>query len=45
MCRTAGRAWSDPHPDAIRLSLDLCATYWHFLLLVWCLLFSLLLVT
>jgi cytochrome c oxidase subunit 3 len=43
--RTAGRAWGAFSPRALRLSLDLCAAYWHFLLLVWCLLFSLFLVT
>ena len=29
-------------PTSVRLSLELCATYWHFLLLVWLLLFGLL---
>ena len=43
--RTTTRVWGNPDLAALRLSLDLCATYWHFLLLVWCLLFSLFLVT
>lgn len=29
----------------IRLSVDLCAVYWHFLLLIWLILFALLLAT
>jgi cytochrome c oxidase subunit 3 len=43
--RTASRARGSPDITALRLSVDLCASYWHFLLLVWCLLFSLFLVT
>lgn len=31
--------------DRTRLSLDLCAVYWHFLLLVWIAMFALLLTT
>lgn len=30
--------------DQVRLSIDLCAIYWHFLLLIWLLLFGLLLI-
>ncbi len=45
--RTAARAFatsagSAPAMAALRLSVELCATYWHFLLLVWLVLFSLL---
>jgi len=29
--------------DEVRLSVELCAIYWHFLLLVWLVLFALLL--
>ena len=29
-------------PDRLRLSVELCAIYWHFLLLVWLVLFVLL---
>jgi cytochrome c oxidase subunit 3 len=29
----------------VRLSVELCAVYWHFLLIVWLLLFALLLAT
>ena len=32
-------------PDAVRLSVELCTIYWHFLLLVWVVLFGLLLST
>ena len=31
--------------DKLRLSVELCAVYWHFLLLIWLLLFALLLFT
>jgi len=29
----------------VRLSVELCATYWHFLLVIWLVLFALLLST
>ena len=31
--------------DALRSSVELCAVYWHYLLLVWIVLFALLLYT
>ena len=40
--RTALRAFSG---HEVELSVDLCATYWHFLLLVWVIMFGLLLST
>lgn len=41
--RTGARAWDGgPPTDRLRLSVELCATYWHFLLLVWLLVFVLL---
>jgi len=43
--QTADKAWRGVEPGRLRLSLDLCAMYWHFMFLVWCLLFSLFLVT
>ena len=43
--RTAIKTSHPVAPSDLRLSLELCAMYWHFLLLVWFLLFSLLLVT
>jgi cytochrome c oxidase subunit III len=45
LARTAGNAWRGTDAQQIRLSVGLCATYWHFLLLVWIALFALLLVT
>jgi cytochrome c oxidase subunit 3 len=48
LCRTAAKAFAIPMGStpqavsALRLSVELCATYWHFLLLVWLVLFSLL---
>jgi cytochrome c oxidase subunit 3 len=36
------RAWYDGEPGALSGPLKLCATYWHFLLVVWLLLFALL---
>jgi len=36
------RAWRDPDPSRIRLAVQLCATYWHFLLVVWVALYALL---
>jgi len=43
--RTAGKAWSGADAERMRLSVGLCAAYWHFLLAVWIALFALLLVT
>lgn len=33
--RTGVLAWDRPDPARLRLSVSLCAAYWHFLLLVW----------
>lgn len=33
--RSATRAWRAPDPRRLRLSIELCAIYWHFLLAVW----------
>jgi len=43
--RTGGRVREGASSDRLRLSLDLCAVYWHFLLLVWIGMFALLLLT
>lgn len=44
--RTADKVWSgDFEPAQVRLSVELCAAYWHFLLVVWLVLFGLLLLT
>lgn len=40
--RAGIRVWSGTSPDKISLSVELCAVYWHFLLLVWLVLFALL---
>jgi cytochrome c oxidase subunit 3 len=45
LARTTGKMWRDPDIDKLRLSIELCAIYWHFLLLVWLVLFALLLHT
>lgn len=39
--RASVRVWSGTSLDKIRLSVELCAVYWHFLLLVWLVLFAL----
>jgi cytochrome c oxidase subunit III len=33
--RTTEKAWRETTTEPLRLSVELCATYWHFLLLVW----------
>ena len=43
--RTMDKAWQGVAVGEVRLSVELCATYWHFLLFVWLVLFSLLLLT
>lgn len=40
--RTTARAWQGVGAERLRLSVDLCAMYWHFLLLVWLILLSVL---
>ena len=40
--RTTARAWMVPAASHLRLSVDLCAFYWHFLLAVWLVLFAML---
>jgi cytochrome c oxidase subunit 3 len=43
--RTAAKVWGDDELVQIRLSVELCAVYWHFLLAVWLVLFALMLFT
>lgn len=43
--RSVYRIWSGAEADTVRLSIELCTIYWHFLLLVWVVLFGLLLST
>jgi cytochrome c oxidase subunit III len=40
--RTTTKVWRGFRAEKVRLSVELCAIYWHFLLLVWVILFSLL---
>lgn len=43
--RASARAWQGVEVARIKLSIELCTTYWHFLLLVWLVFFALLLTT
>jgi len=43
--RTTAKVWRGFEVAQVRLSVELCAVYWHFLLLVWLILFGLLLFT
>lgn len=43
--RTAAKVWRGVEIAKVRLSVELCAIYWHFLLGVWLVLFALLLST
>jgi len=40
LARTVDKAWREPETEQLRLPVELCATYWHFLLLLWLLLLS-----
>ncbi len=40
--RASIRVWFGAEAEAIKLSVELCSTYWHFLLLVWLVVFGLL---
>lgn len=39
--RAVSRAWRGADPAAVRLGVELCATYWHYLLFVWVVLYAL----
>lgn len=43
--RSLQRVWSGAEADTVRVSVELCTIYWHFLLLVWVVVFGLLLST
>jgi cytochrome c oxidase subunit 3 len=43
--RTTTRVLSGADAESVRLSVELCSVYWHYLLLVWIGLFALLLST
>ncbi len=40
--RTISRVWGDFDVETVKQSVELCTAYWHFLLLVWFVLFGLL---
>ena len=40
--RTVAKAWRGVEVSRLRLSVELCTMYWHFLLLVWLILLALL---
>jgi len=43
--RSTMKVWTGADSDSVRLSIELCTIYWHFLLLVWIVLFGMLLST
>ena len=43
--RTGNKVWGVHEVSTVRLSVDLCTVYWHFLLAIWFVLFALLLIT
>jgi len=43
--RSALRMWGGASASDLRLSVELCTTYWHYLLLIWLILFGLLLIS
>ncbi|RWC36110.1 MAG: cytochrome-c oxidase [Mesorhizobium sp.] len=42
LSRTTAGAWNGARPERLRLNVELCAMYWHFLLFVWLAIFALL---
>ena len=46
LARSMWRAWSKtPDNEAITLGMELCAVYWHYLFVIWLILFGLMLTT
>lgn len=43
--RTITKVWRGPAVEQVRMSVELCAMYWHYLLLIWLVLFGLLVLT
>jgi len=41
LSRTTWKAWNGAVSNRLRLSVELCAIYWHFMLFVWLILFAL----
>jgi cytochrome c oxidase subunit 3 len=44
-CRPTLKVWRGCEPAEVRLSVELCTAYWHFLLVIWFILFGLMLST
>ena len=44
-CRPSLKVWRGCEPAEVRLSVELCTAYWHFLLVIWFVLFGLMLST
>ena len=44
-CRTSFKVWRGCKATDVRLSVELCTAYWHFLLVIWFVLFGLMLST
>lgn len=45
LSRSVSRLWRHQDIESIRLGVELCAVYWHYLLVVWLILFGLMLTT
>ncbi len=45
LSRTVSRLWRRQDMESIKLGVELCAVYWHYLLAIWIVLFGLLLTT
>jgi cytochrome c oxidase subunit 3 len=45
LSRTVSRLWRGQDMESIKVGVELCAVYWHYLLVVWLILFGLLLTT
>jgi len=45
LSRTVSRLWRHEDMESIELGVELCAVYWHYLLVIWLILFGLLLTT
>ncbi len=45
LSRSVSRLWRRQDMESIKLGVELCAVYWHYLLVVWLILFGLLLTT
>jgi cytochrome c oxidase subunit 3 len=43
--RVTIKVWRHAKPESVAMSIELCTTYWHYLLVVWLLMFGLLLIT